>query len=1082
MLVYVDVESENDINDHADSEDDIDDYADSEDDIDDYANSEDHIDDPTDSKNDIDEYEAHEEAKDDKLTAIVPKGQTLRLLDLLPIPKKIDLSKLSAINVMLQKVVVDCKGKQIDVYSASLRGFKFVPNVLELSKVSFAIRINYGDKKHVIAALTGRWVLGSLHLNTMARFDSKTTSLLLRATPNSKRVTINLKNQLARLTGKRIPIPLPSFSLTNIAATGQFDLIKGGLATIIISGSIGRNNVHAIFQKPLKAGRFTGAFAAEFGPIRLANIIRKTTQVDVSRVPFFGTLTIPRLGVTVASEYITSSLLPVVFCKQGLLQNTGVTIPKGLQVFFTMHLKGNKVPIRMSKFKSFMTFGVIGKGRLPIGALLTAARVNIRSLPLIRGVKDIFKMQVTYFSLDTTSKQLSLDTHYPGTLKFFKGYIAITNPTMKINAILKRNLKLSLEVDGAMKIANHEHEITITRDPSTKKYVLRASFKTIPISDIINQFSAKILPRAFQRILKKFVQFSIHNAKLVFPLGSKNLQLHLSGTPVIGGYKTVHMSAVMIRHGGKTQLIEGLQFGKVSLANLLYKITRKNLRSIAILNQELEASIIISPVTLHGVRLHGSKLKDIKIVKGVSLHATLKWPSNCARDKLCAIARRKLGRNARLSLQASIQSTSSFMLSAGVSNFNLGRGVVLQRAALQIRVGKRSSYGIEGTIHLRKYGITLSAGLRVGTRGLVLQGNMQGCWKRSFGIKWLAICNLHLLTAVQPGGLLAMEIGGEVRIGNPSCVARPLTALGYFGVDQLNADNNFYYVQLKNKVTMGTVLQAFCIRFRLPRPLADSGFPKGFLSSYSPIGKELPKVGIKISPGFRLKGTINILGLEAHADVTLSLPKGINMKIALSPLRIGGGLLQMYASSSDRSRGPFLIVNIDPPKKKTELHASGFVSVLGIQAGAMLKISDKQYEYLIHGKFLHLFQARLHITAKYGNLKQAGFRVRGYLKNDLFAFIRNKIKKGLQSASQAARKAIDSAKRKVNSQKAKFDNANRKLEDAKRRIDKARGVLNRAKGIFDGWQRKINHLCRPRHCGSRRCELCFCVLMCGGHA
>ena len=71
---------------------------------------------------------------------------------------------------------------------------------------------------------------------------------------------------------------------------------------------------------------------------------------------------------------------------------------------------------------------------------------------------------------------------------------------------------------------------------------------------------------------------------------------------------------------------------------------------------------------------------------------------------------------------------------------------------------------------------------------------------------------------------------------------------------------------------MGSLLQAFCIRFRLPRPLSDSGFPKGFLSSYSPIGKKLPKAGINIPPGFRLKGTINILGLVAHADVTVSLP------------------------------------------------------------------------------------------------------------------------------------------------------------------------------------------------------------------
>ena len=131
---------------------------------------------------------------------------------------------------------------------------------------------------------------------------------------------------------------------------------------------------------------------------------------------------------------------------------------------------------------------------------------------------------------------------------------------------------------------------------------------------------------------------------------------------------------------------------------------------------------------------------------------------------------------------------------------------------------------------------------------------------------------------------------------------------------------------------------------------------------------------------------------------------------------------------------------------------------------------------MIKGKFLNLFQARLHITAKYGNIKQAGFRVRGYLRNDLFAFIRNKIKRGLRSASQNAKRAIDNAKRKVNSKKALFDNANKKLENVKHRIDKAKGAVDRAKRTFDHWQRKINHLCRPRHCGSRRSELIACKI------
>ena len=308
-----------------------------------------------------------------------------------------------------------------------------------------------------------------------------------------------------------------------------------------------------MFQKPLKAGSsLSGAFAADFGPIRLSNIIRKTTQVDISSVPFFGSLTIPRLGVTVSSDYITSSLLPNVFCKEGLLQNTAVTIPKGLQVFTILSLSGTEVPLKMYYYKSFLSFEVIQNGRLPIGTLLsTIPGINIRSLPLPTGLKEIFQFQIDYFSLDTSSKQLVVTTQYPGTLSYFKDYLTITNPSLSVYAILKHPRKTDFAVNGAIRIGNGFYNTTISRDPLTNKYIVKAYFGTIPISDLIRKFSAAILPQEFQKRLKNFIQFSIHNAKLALPLGTRNLQLHLSGTPVIGGYKTVHLSVIIARQGEK---------------------------------------------------------------------------------------------------------------------------------------------------------------------------------------------------------------------------------------------------------------------------------------------------------------------------------------------------------------------------------------------------------------------------------------------------------------------------------------------------------------------------------------------------
>ena len=760
--------------------------------------------------------------EDNFLTASVRKGRSLKLLDLISVPKSIDLS---AINVLLQNITYNRRANRLDIHSAPLNKMNIIPGVFTVSNVVASLRIpcNKGAYKNIIAAFSGHWIIGNIFLHTLARYDTEHMSLLLRGTTKRGK-TVDLRNELNSLARTNLPIPLPSVQLGNIAVTGHFELIKGGMATVVVSGSIGSTRVHGVLQKPASSsGKFSGAFAADFGPLRLSNLIRKVTSVDISRVPFFGTLSIPRLGLTISSGYITSSLLPNAFCKEGLLSKMSVTIPKGLQAFVKLKLGSYKPTLKMTYFQSSLKFKVTDNGKLPIGSLLsTIPKVDIQSFRLPPGIRNILQFQIEFFSFDTDSRELMIDTQFPGKLSFFRGFITITKPEVKVHAILKHPRKVYFDVSGAIKIGKGDYEVTISRDRSTSKYNLKASFKTIPISDFIHSFSAKLIPKSLHRALKKFIRFRIDNAKLVVPLGTKNPQIHLSGTPVIGGFKTVHMSSIIFRQGKKTYLVQGFQLGKVSLASIIRQITRKDLRRIAFLNQHLNTALVISPVTLPpDLRLYGSQLSDILITKGVSIRALLHWPPNCAQDNFCAVAQRSLGSDAKFTLQGTFVNLQSFTLSAGVSNVRLGSGVVLQRAALQIRVGVENAVGIYGAIFLKKVGVTLSASLRTGTRGVVLQGNLEGCWKKAFGAKWLSICNLHLLIAIQPTVTLvgALEIGGEVRIGNPACLTKPITARGYVGIDQLSPRDSFYYVELKNSLTVGTVLQAFCIKFRLPCPL-----------------------------------------------------------------------------------------------------------------------------------------------------------------------------------------------------------------------------------------------------------------------
>ena len=237
------------------------------------------------------------------LTGYVSKSHTLRLLDLFDmvlktnyhLPLTSDCKRLSLIVKLSISISTQLPlASSLLCQEYSLSEIQYSPSESAMAKMT-----------GMFAGVTGQWAIGNIVVDVLARYDTNSTNLLLRGAPKIKSTAINLQNELDSLTGTYVPIPI---SLTNIVVTGQFDLIKGGLATVVISGSIGKNRVHAVFQKPLKAGKFSGAFAADIGPIRLSDVIRKTTQVDISRVPFFGSLTIPRLGVTVYPPTISPAL------------------------------------------------------------------------------------------------------------------------------------------------------------------------------------------------------------------------------------------------------------------------------------------------------------------------------------------------------------------------------------------------------------------------------------------------------------------------------------------------------------------------------------------------------------------------------------------------------------------------------------------------------------------------------------------------------------------------------------------------------------------------------------------------------
>ncbi len=888
----------------------------------------------------------------------------------------------------METIQYTCSSTELHITTRAIDTLTVVTGILELSNVSITLNATLSPVGVQFFMITANWGIGNVNGHFTIEDNLETSQLLVRGGPQGT-ISLNFEDMIKALTGKRLSLPVSSVSFRDVEVTGAIDTYTSGSATFSISGKHGRNNVvHIVLQKGVSnsGAKYAGAFAAEFSSFRFADLIRNFTGADISGVPFLGSIEVPTMAVTASTADISSASLLRVFEAGSLLQLSNGYIQGGVTAYF--HLSAmNNAPVKMSYSNSRFSFAVLMGRSVSLRSLLSQVGVNLDSVPLPPGITDILNLNIMRFSIDTSTRELLIDASFPNTLSYFRGVLKIQDVVVSVHAMLKAPRSISVEASGHLEIGTELFDVYLLRDSSTNRYILSSQILELHVTDIIEEFKAAVFPDELNDIIMTsgFFDFSIKNMGVSYSFGSWPLQIQMSGSPVINGYEGPYINMIMIKKRGKTALVQGFELGMTNLADLVKIISGLDLRSIAIFNQQLEAAILISPVTLPRVTLQGEQLSGFSINKGISLQATMTWPPDCSSDLQCNVAQTLLGQNARLMFQGTIANTRSFSLMAGVSDIRLGSLFTLKSAGFGVTVlGPEIQIGIFGNLQISDPDITLNGVISVGTRGAVLELTMTGCWERAFGADWLTICSLQGLVALKPelaflpGGL---AVGGEVKIGKPSC--RQIQATGFVGIDADMPQENYYYVDIHDELTLRSVLELFCIDISLPRPLAESGFPEGFMSSFSLLGKELPHVPLSIPLGYRLKGVFNILGLTTTADVNIGLPSGIKIVVLLPPLDLANGLLTMYASRDDSSTGPYLNASIGLLPPNVNIEASGYVSVLGISVEDTLRITNDQYQMSIEGRMLGLFQASLEITASYGSIRSASFRVRGTFKSDL---------------------------------------------------------------------------------------------------
>ena len=946
------------------------------------------------------------------MTLRVKKGESIGLQKIIP---------LRGLQLQLDYVTFDGSSKTLTIKTKPSRSQIIIPNLMTISGVTINLTVKLTNPlKTLSLEVKGKWRFGNLNIMIRLSYNRGQGDTKIHAFLDKK---VSLKNFVKSLTG----LSIPGNPRNNIGMKFYGYITAKNVVTLVLTINNGKNKFFAIYQKRGKNAPSVKAIAVDISQVSLSTIIRNVLKLDISSVPFFGSLRVKEIGLTYSTGKM--ALDKNTFGTSRLLQRNRGLINKGLTAYFKLPF--HKEPIKIIYVNKVLLLTTTNLSLKKILYSIAGKRAKHLSLP--PGLNSILKLNINQISI--AKGRVGISVSYPRRIILFNKILVLSNVQILVT-LSNQPPKLSVEIRATMNLAGSTFKTMLAK--RRKKYVLTATGDRLNLNKLFQKLHAAILPKVLNVFLKKlpFLKCTIIKPKISYTFGSKPMQMHIGGTPVVHGFKTTYMDSLIVEVGKKTKVVLGFELGVMNFADLLTKVTGFNFRSFFILRQDITTSVMISPVSSTTLHFTGGKLASLSITEGVSVFASMKFPNKCGSDKFCKFGGILLGKNVLLSVKASITSSTYCSAFASVANLRLGKKIILFRAGLKIVGGSSPEIGLVGQIALRKPPLTFSGKISVGSKGLSLQLSVQKCWKNAFGRKWLDICNfLGAIDFVPPTLITGFAFGAEINLGYRSS-GHQIKAKGYVGVNTINPSENYYYVKF-NKITMGSLLKAFKLTFTIPRALSESGFPKGFLSSFSLSGKELPEFHLSIPSGYRIKGTLNILGLQGMADITMSLPKGIYIQVALPPIKIGS-LLRMYASSTDTSRGPFLNAIIKLlPTRYVKIEAKGYLMVLGISRETKLKITNTQYEFRIQGKMLNLYRASLDITAKYGSIRGAQFQVRGEFKSDLFNGIQNIVKRLANNLANFAKRQLEKAKKLVN----KFGAKIRKL------ISKSNYVLNMMKKL-----------------------------------
>ena len=352
----------------------------------------------------------------------------------------------------------------------------FAHHILKLDQSVMSIRAVV-DKKVVLKtlSLSGNTKLLGFPTSVQIKYNFGNSQFTIKGTPTSK-PSISLHHALKVVSGTGLKVPSTLSILSQAIFLGE---IKSGKTTIAIQGKSGENSAAVILQK--SASSSAAAVVADIHQYKLSSLVSTAMGIDISNVPIFGRLMIPRLGYSVATAEIKSSLFPLLYPESSPLQLIGSTLLPGVFARFSLSIL-EKGRVIASLSSNTLSFQVPKSITLTIAQILRQINVKrvLESLP--QSVTGGFNSKLSNFKFDPSTKLLTLQANVPQ-IVLLPNILTMHSITLSLGAVLTSSPAVTFQLYGSWDIGKVTLTTTIVYNRQKKRLHVMANQRG---SSIIN--------------------------------------------------------------------------------------------------------------------------------------------------------------------------------------------------------------------------------------------------------------------------------------------------------------------------------------------------------------------------------------------------------------------------------------------------------------------------------------------------------------------------------------------------------------------------------------------------------------------